>query len=105
MYAILRPWRQVNDNIVYNQGLMIDSIAQAIINRRLESKARAGGSFLSASVNQDDVSRSADATFVSVTPLGDDWEAALRDVRAVTADAGKRPPTQRSEEQTSELQY
>ncbi|GFM29905.1 zinc protease [Novosphingobium sp. PY1] len=94
MYAILRPWRQVTDNIVYNQGLMIDSIAQAIINRRLESKARAGGSYLSASVNQDDVSRSADATFVSVTPLGDDWEAALKDVRAVIADAVSRPPTQ-----------
>lgn len=94
MYAILRPWRQVNDNIVYNQGLMTDSIAQAIINRRLESKARAGGSFLSASVNQDDVSRSADATFVSVTPLGDDWAAALRDVRAVIADAVSRAPSQ-----------
>lgn len=94
MYAVLRPWRQVNDNIVYNQGLMADAIAQAIINRRLESKARAGGSFLSASVNQDDVSRSADATFVSVTPLGDDWQAALRDVRAVIADAIGRPPSQ-----------
>lgn len=94
MYGILRPWRQVNDTIVYNQGLMTDAIAQAIINRRLESKARAGGSFLSASVNQDDVSRSADATFVSVTPLGDDWKAALRDVRAVIADALNRPPTQ-----------
>ncbi|MCT2399640.1 M16 family metallopeptidase [Novosphingobium mangrovi (ex Huang et al. 2023)] len=94
MYAILRPWRQVNDTIVYNQGLMTDSIAQAIINRRLESKARAGGSFLSASVNQNDVARSADATFVSVTPLGDDWKAALHDVRAVIADALTRPPTQ-----------
>lgn len=94
MYTILRPWHQVNDNIVYNQGLMTDSIAQAIINRRLESKARAGGSFLSASVNQDKVSRSADATFVSVTPLGDDWKAALRDVRAVIADAVSRPPSQ-----------
>jgi zinc protease len=94
MYAVLRPWRQVNDTIVYNQGLMTDAIAQAIINRRLEFKARAGGSFLSASVNQDDVSRSADATFVSVTPLGDDWAAALRDVRAVIADAVSRPPTQ-----------
>lgn len=93
MYAILRPWRQVNDNIAYNQGLMTDSIAQAIINRRLETKARAGGSFLSASVNQDDVSRSADATFISVTPLGDDWQAALRDVRAVIADALSRPPS------------
>jgi len=94
MYAILRPWRQVTDNIVYNQGLMTDALAQAIINRRLESKARAGGSFLSASVNQDDVSRSADATFVSVTPLGDDWQAALRDVRGVIAEALTRPPTQ-----------
>lgn len=94
MYAVLRPWRQVTDNIVYNQGLMTDAIAQAIINRRLESKARAGGSYLSASVNQDDVSRSADATFVSVTPLGDDWQGALRDVRAVIADALTRPPTQ-----------
>ncbi|GGN42062.1 peptidase M16 [Novosphingobium indicum] len=94
MYGILRPWRQVDDTIVYNQGLMTDSIAQAIINRRLETKARAGGSFLSASVNQKDVSRSADATFVTVTPLGDDWKAALHDVRAVIADAVSRPPTQ-----------
>ncbi|MFC6621296.1 M16 family metallopeptidase [Novosphingobium panipatense] len=94
MYAVLRPWQQVTDNIAYNQGLMTDALGQAIINRRLESKARAGGSFLSASVNQDDVARSADATFVSVTPLGDDWQAALRDVRAVIADALTRAPSQ-----------
>ena len=92
-YATLRPWRQVNDTIVYNQGIMIDALAQAIINRRLESKARMGGSFLMAQVNQQDVARSADATFVSVTPL-DDWQAALRDVRAVIADALTRPPSQ-----------
>jgi len=94
MYATLRPWRQVNDTVVYNQGLMTDALAQAVINRRLETRASAGGSYLTASVNQDDVSRSADATFVSVTPLGDDWEAALRDVRSVIADALTRPPTQ-----------
>jgi len=93
-YAILRPWRQVNDTIVYNQGLMIDNLAQAIINRRLESKARLGGSFLTAQVNQQDVSRSADGTYVAITPLGDDWQAALRDVRAVIEDAMTRPPTQ-----------
>ncbi len=93
-YATLRPWRQVNDTIVYNQGLMTDSLAQAIINRRLESKARLGGSFLTAQVNQQDVSRSTDATFVSITPLGDDWKAAVRDVRAVITDAMTRPPTQ-----------
>ncbi|RKF22036.1 insulinase family protein [Altericroceibacterium spongiae] len=92
-YAILRPWEQVNDNIEYNRGLLIDAIAQAIINRRLEARARAGGSYLFAGVEQQDVSRSADATFVTVTPLGDDWKAALDDVRSVIADALAEPPT------------
>ena len=93
-WATLRPWRPVNDTIAYNQGLMIDQIAQAIINRRLEGRARAGGSFLLAQVNQQDVSRSADATFVSVTPLTADWRSALRDVRGVIADALASPPSQ-----------
>lgn len=93
-YATLRPWRPVNDTIVYNQGLMTDMLAQMIINRRLEAKARAGGSFLVATVNQQDVSRSADMTFVSVTPLAEDWNGALADVRAVIADAIASPPTQ-----------
>lgn len=92
-YAVLRPWRPVNDTIVYNQGLMIDALAQAVINRRLEQRARAGGSYLLAQVNQQDVSRSVDATFVSITPIGDDWQAALKDVRAVIADAQALPPT------------
>ncbi|MDE2596928.1 MAG: insulinase family protein [Sphingomonadales bacterium] len=92
-WAILRPWRKVNDTIVYNQGLMVDALAQALINRRLEARARAGGSYLAAQVNQEDVSRSVDGTFVSVTPLTPDWQAALRDVRAVIADALATPPT------------
>ncbi|WOK35567.1 M16 family metallopeptidase [Sphingomonas sp. C3-2] len=91
--AVLRPWEQVNDTITYNEGLMVDSLAVRLINRRLEQRARAGGSFLQADVRQDDVSRSADATFVSLVPLGDDWQAALRDVRAVVADATRTAPT------------
>ncbi len=92
--ATLRPWRQVNDTIAYNQGLMIDQVAQSIINRRLETRARAGASFLMAQVSQQDVSRSADATFVSITPLTEDWKAALTDVRAVIADALATAPSQ-----------
>ena len=92
-YAILRPWRKVNDTIVYNQGLMADALAQAIINRRLESRARAGASYLVAHVAQEDVSRSVDGTFVSITPLTDDWQGALRDVRAVIEDALGKPPS------------
>lgn len=92
--ATLRPWRQVNDTIVYNQGLMTDRVAQEIINRRLEARARRGGSFLTAQVGQQDISRSVDGTFISVTPLTADWQAALRDVRAIVADALASPPTQ-----------
>lgn len=93
-YAIMRPWRPVQDTIVYNEGLLLDSLAQSIINRRLESRARGGASFLYAQVGQDDISRSTDATFVSFAPLTDDWQAALADVRAVIADAIANPPTQ-----------
>lgn len=93
-YSVMRPWRPVNDTIVYNEGLLIDSLAQAIINRRLEARARSGGSYLYAQVQQDDVSRSTDATFVSVGPLGEDWQAALTDVRGVIADALQTAPTQ-----------
>jgi zinc protease len=93
-FAVMRPWRKVQDTIVYNQGLMIDRLALALINRRLEAKARGGGSFLFASVEQQDISRSADVTAVSVTPLGDDWRGALKDVRAVIADALATPPTE-----------
>ena len=92
-YAILRKWQPVNDTIAYNRGLMLDQMAQALINRRLEAHARAGGSYLAAQVNQEDVSRSADATFVSITPLGEDWQAALKDVRSVIADALATPPS------------
>lgn len=93
-YTILRPWRQVMDNIAYNQGLMIDALAQAIINRRLEARARAGGSYLLANVQQDDVSRSVDETSVSIAPLGEDWRKALSDVRGVIEDAKASAPTE-----------
>ncbi len=92
-YAVMRPWRPVDDTIAYNEGLLRDSLAQALINRRLEARARAGGSYLYAQVSQDDVSRSADMTFVSFAPLSGDWESALAEVRGVIADALASPPS------------
>ena len=91
---IARPWEQVEDTIAYNQQILIDLLALQMINRRLEARARAGGSFLQASVGQDDVSRSVDGTFISIIPLGDDWEAALKDVRGVIADATTKAPSE-----------
>ncbi|MCF8709731.1 M16 family metallopeptidase [Rhizorhapis sp. SPR117] len=92
--AYLRPWVLKNDTIIYNQERLTDMLALQMINRRLEARARAGGSYLQASVSQDDVSRSVDGTFISVLPLGEDWAAALNDVRAVIEDAKASPPSQ-----------
>ncbi len=92
--AVLRPWIQKNDTIEYNRGKLIDSLALRIVNRRLERAARLGGSYLQASIDQEDVSRSVDGTFIQVVPLGTDWKAAVRDVRAVIADAMTNPSSQ-----------
>lgn len=93
-YSVLRKWEPVQDTIEYNEGLLMDALAQSLINRRLEARARGGGDYLYAQVQQEDVSRSTDATFVSFAPLTDDWQAALADVRAVIADATTTPPTE-----------
>jgi len=91
--AILRKWEPVNDTIAYNQDLLTKLLAIQLINRRLEGRARGGGSYLQASVDQEDVSRSVDGTFVSVVAIGDDWQAAVKDVRGVIADAITTPPS------------
>lgn len=91
--AYLRPWRKVDDTIAYNEQLLIDALALQIINRRLEVQARNGGNYLFAEVAQEDISRTADATLVSVTPVGDKWEDATKDVRAVIADATETAPS------------
>ncbi|MBB6123204.1 M16 family metallopeptidase [Sphingobium subterraneum] len=92
--AWLRPWRPKADTIVYNQGKLSDMVALQLINRRLEQAARGTASFLSASVDVQDVSRSVDGTFVSIVPIGKDWQKALNDVRAVIEDAKATPPTE-----------
>lgn len=92
-YAVLRPWKYQDDTILFNQNRMVDTMATMVISRRLETRARAGGSFLAAQVSLDDIARSVNGTFVQVMPIGDDWQAALRDARAVVAEAERAPPT------------
>lgn len=91
--AWLRPWKPKADTIAYNQGKLIETLALQIINRRLEQAARGGASYIQASVDQQDVSRSVDGTFVTITPIGTDWKKAMDDVRAIIADASKTPPS------------
>lgn len=91
--AWLRPWKPRADTIVYNQDKLTDMLALQIIGRRLEQAARAGGSVLQANVEQQDVSRSVDGTFMSIIPSGENWEKALADVRGIVEDAKTTPPS------------
>jgi zinc protease len=93
-FAYLRPYHQVIDNLEYNRGNLLDAVAMAVINRRLETRARGSANYLVASVDNQNISRSANATMVSFVPLSADWRAALKDVRGVIAGALEQPPTQ-----------
>lgn len=89
-----RPWEKVADTIAYNEQLLVDALAQQIVNRRLVAQARGGSTFSLAEIAQEDISRSADTTTVIITPIGDNWEAAVADVRAIIEDAIGTPPSQ-----------
>jgi len=91
--AMIRPWQKRIDTVENTRRLYLEFIAQALVNRRLENRARAGGSYLVATVEQQYVSRSADVTMAQIVPLSD-WKAALADVRGVIADAVTTPPSQ-----------
>jgi zinc protease len=89
----VRPWKKVDDTIVYNQQMLADQLALKMINRRLEEAARNGGSFLRANVSQDKISRTGDTVLIAITPMGNQWQTAIADVRAVIADATTTPPS------------
>lgn len=91
--AMVRPWKRQVDTVENTRRLYLEYIAQALVNRRLENRARAGGSYLVATVSQEYISRSADITMAQIVPLGD-WKDALADVRGVIADALETPPSQ-----------
>ncbi|MGF7168387.1 zinc protease [Sphingobium xanthum] len=92
--AYLRPWTFNEDTIAFNQQRLADQLALELINRRLDVAATQDASFLQASVALDNSSRSANATYVTVVPVGNEWEKALKDVRAIIEDARKTPPSQ-----------
>lgn len=92
--AMVRPWRHQIDTIAYTRQLYLDFIATALVNRQFERAARRGGSYLVATAQQEVVSRSADTTVIQIIPAGEQWRAALTDVRAVIADAIANPPSQ-----------
>ena len=92
--GVMRPWQPKNDTVAYNRDKQSLELAARLISRRLETRARAGASYLQAAVDYSDVLRTTNSTMIQITPVGNDWRRAVRDVRAVIADALTRPPTE-----------
>jgi zinc protease len=92
--STIRPWQRVTDSVVYTQGLLLDLLAAQIINRRLEERARTGGTFFAAQVELDKPSRSADVTGITIIPLEGNWRGAMTDVRAIVEAARTTAPTE-----------
>lgn len=92
-FATIRPWQRVTDSVAYTQGLMLDTLATLLINRRLEERARGGARYLAAQVDGDKPNRSADITSLTVVPLEGQWREALDDARSVVAAAQVSAPT------------
>ena len=93
-FAYLRPWVWHPDTIAFNQARFVDDLAVQLVNRRLAAAALSGASFLDASVSRDDSARSVSATYVAITPIGNNWEKALKDVRAIIEDARQTLPSE-----------
>lgn len=93
-FAYLRPWSITADTIQFNRDRMVDLVAVNILNRRLEERARSGAAYLRGGAGLEDVSRSVNGTFFTILPVGDDWEAALREVRAAVEEMRTTRPTQ-----------
>lgn len=89
----VRPWTRVTDTVEYTHGLMRDTLAMLILNRRLEERARNGGRFVVANGQDEKISRSAWITTMTVAPIGSDWAGAIADARSVIAASLATPPT------------
>jgi len=92
--AYLRPWVFNEDTVAFNEARLADQLALELINRRLEDAASQGAAFLQAGVSMDNSARSANATYVSIVPIANEWEKALTEVRAIIEDARRTPPSE-----------
>jgi zinc protease len=92
--AWLRPYEKRPNTKAYQKIDMARSLAENIVNRRLEAKARADASFTGAGINQREQTHVADMTTLYVSPRDGKWREALAESFAIIADAIHTPPSQ-----------
>ena len=90
----IRPYRPIPPSKAREQRTLARTIAQRILNRRLEAKARGETAFLNAQVQAENSVNVADDTQRAVMAKEGRWQEALKEAYAILADARKAPPSQ-----------
>ncbi|HWH17944.1 MAG TPA: insulinase family protein [Allosphingosinicella sp.] len=89
----IRPYEKFPNTKAREKVDMARSLAERIVNRRLEAKARGEASFVSAGVNEQRQANVADMTSLFVSPRDGKWREALAESFAIISDAVRAPPS------------
>ncbi len=89
----LRSWEQRPHTIERERMFLAESLAERIINRRLEAHARGDSAFINASLNASRSRNIAETTGLSITARPGRWQEALQQSFAILTDAQAQPPS------------
>ena len=89
----LRPYEALPHTVERERLFLEESLAERIINRRLEQHARGESSYLSATVDSSRSRHVTHATQLSVVARDGNWRPALDESFAILADATRAPPS------------
>jgi zinc protease len=89
----VRPYVETPNTKAVERIDLARSLAERILNRRLEAKARGDAAFVSAAVSESQSTNIADVTQVSITAREGMWQEALAQNFAIISDAVRTPPS------------
>jgi zinc protease len=90
----IRPFRAGLDTKAREQEELGRALAERIVNRRLEAKARGEASFLSAAIGSENATRLADYTQLVVVPKEGRWKEALAEAFGIVKGVLAVPPSE-----------
>ena len=91
--AWMRPYEARPHTLEREQAYLAETLAERILNRRLETHARGRSAYLNASVDSRRSRNVANATQLSVTAHDGRWTEALAEAHAILASARQSPPS------------
>lgn len=89
----LRPYDNIRHTLAREQLFLAESLAQQIINRRLEAHARGASAFVGGAVDSSRSRNIANTTSMSLFARDSNWRGALTEAYAIVGDALRTPPS------------